>query len=149
MKTKTRNKKALVETLIKTASTDIPVNYKLYQKDGEWLVYDVVIEGVSLVSNYRSSYQAIVKKEGLDGLMLMMEKKLKELLAKIFSVDASAITDNTTPDTLENWDSLRHMNLVVSIEEEFGVELSDDQVVEILSYQLIKIVLQEHGVEFI
>lgn len=78
---KTRGKKALVETLIKTASTDIPVNYKLYQKDGAWLVYDVVIEGVSLVSNYRSSYQTIVKKEGLDGLMLMMEEKLKELEA--------------------------------------------------------------------
>ena len=78
---KTRGKKALVETLIKTASTDIPVNYKLYQKDGAWLVYDVVIEGVSLVSNYRSSYHTIVKKEGLDGLMLKMEEKLKELEA--------------------------------------------------------------------
>ena len=81
--------------------------------------------------------------------MQFQEKKLKELLAKIFSVDASAITDNTTPDTLENWDSLRHMNLVVALEEEFDVELTDDQVVEILSYQLIKIVLQEHGIEFI
>ena len=81
--------------------------------------------------------------------MQFQEMKLKELLAKIFSVDASTITDNTTPDTLENWDSLRHMNLVVALEEEFGVELSDDQVVEILSYQLIKIVLQEHGIEFI
>jgi acyl carrier protein len=81
--------------------------------------------------------------------MQFQEKKLKELLAKIFSVDASTITDNTTPDTLEDWDSLRHMNLVVALEEEFGVELSDDQVVEILSYQLIKIVLQEHGIEFI
>ena len=81
--------------------------------------------------------------------MQFQEMKLKELLAKIFSVDASTITDNTTPDTLEDWDSLRHMNLVVALEEEFGVELSDDQVVEILSYQLIKIVLQEHGIEFI
>ena len=78
---KTRGKKALVETLIKTASADIPVNYKPYQKDGAWLVYDVVIEGVSLVSNYRSSYHTIVKKEGLDGLMLKMEEKLKELEA--------------------------------------------------------------------
>ena len=78
---KTHDKKALVETLIKTASADIPVNYRLYQKDGEWLVYDVVIEGVSLVSNYRSSYHAIIGKEGLDGLMLKMQEKLKELEA--------------------------------------------------------------------
>jgi acyl carrier protein len=41
------------------------------------------------------------------------------------------------------------MSLVLALEEEFGVELTDDQVVEILSFKLIKIVLQEHGVEFI
>ena len=81
--------------------------------------------------------------------MQFQEQKLKGVLAKIFNVDVSMITNDATPDTIENWDSLRHMNLVVSLEEEFGVELSDDQVVEILSYQLIKIVLQEHGIEFI
>ncbi|MGB5438476.1 MAG: ABC transporter substrate-binding protein [Gammaproteobacteria bacterium] len=76
---KAKGKKALVETLIKTASADIPVNYKLYNKGGDWLVYDVIIEGVSLISNYRSSYQTIVKKEGFDGLMSKMKEKLKEL----------------------------------------------------------------------
>ena len=81
--------------------------------------------------------------------MQFQEQKLKGVLAKIFNVDVSMITNDATPDTIENWDSLRHMNLVVSLEEEFGVELSDDQVVETLSYQLIKIVLQEHGIEFI
>ena len=75
---KAEGKKALVETLIKTASADIPVHYKLYKKNSEWLVYDVIIEGVSLISNYRSSYQTIVKKEGFDGLMSKMKEKLKE-----------------------------------------------------------------------
>ena len=76
---KAEGKKALVETLIKTASADIPVHYKLYRKNGDWQVYDVIIEGVSLISNYRSSYQTIVKKEGFDGLMSKMKEKLKEL----------------------------------------------------------------------
>ncbi len=76
---KAEGKKALVETLIKTASADIPVNYKLYRKGNDWLVYDVIIEGVSLISNYRSSYQTIVKKEGFDGLMSKMKEKIKEL----------------------------------------------------------------------
>ena len=76
---KAEGKKAVVETLIKTASADIPVNYKLYKKNHDWLVYDVIIEGVSLISNYRSSYQTIVKKEGFDGLMSKMKEKLKEL----------------------------------------------------------------------
>ena len=77
---KVKGKKAVVETLILTASADIPINYKVYQKkNGEWWVYDVIIEGISLISNYRSSYQEIVKKEGLDGLIAKMKNKIKEL----------------------------------------------------------------------
>ena len=79
---KVKGRKALVETVIKTASADIPLNYKMYSKDGNWLVYDVIIEGVSLISNYRSSYQTIVKKEGFDGLMAKMKAKIKELDAQ-------------------------------------------------------------------
>ena len=41
---KVEGQKAEVETLIKTASVDIPIRYKLYNKGGAWLVYDVVIE---------------------------------------------------------------------------------------------------------
>jgi phospholipid transport system substrate-binding protein len=78
---KVKGRKALVETMIKTASADIPLNYKMYSKDGNWLVYDVIIEGVSLISNYRSSYQTIVKKEGFDGLMAKMKAKIEELKA--------------------------------------------------------------------
>ena len=77
---KVKGKKAVVETLILTASADIPINYKVYQKkNGEWWVYDVIIEGISLISNYRSSYQEIVKKEGFDGLIAKMKNKIKEL----------------------------------------------------------------------
>jgi phospholipid transport system substrate-binding protein len=62
-------KRAVVETVIKTESTEIPVNYKLKNNDGEWFTYDVVIEGVSLVNNYRSTFAAIVKNDGMDGLL--------------------------------------------------------------------------------
>ena len=76
---KVKGRKAVVETLIITSSADIPVNYKVYQKGDQWLVYDVIIEGVSLISNYRSSYQEIVKKEGFDGLLTKMQEKIDEL----------------------------------------------------------------------
>jgi phospholipid transport system substrate-binding protein len=76
---KKNGRKAVVNTLIITSSAEIPVNYKVYQKDGTWLVYDVIIEGVSLISNYRSSYQEIVKKDGFDGLLAKMEEKIREL----------------------------------------------------------------------
>jgi acyl carrier protein len=81
--------------------------------------------------------------------MQFQEQKLKQVLSRIFSVSLDMITDNASPDTIENWDSVRHMNLVLALEEEFDFEFTDDQVVEILSYKLIKIVLKEHGVEFI
>jgi acyl carrier protein len=73
------------------------------------------------------------------------ETKLKNMMAKVFGVPVEAITDDASPDSVEKWDSLRHMNLVLALEEEFGIELTDDQVVEILSYPLIKIILGEHG----
>jgi len=76
---KVSGRKAVVETQVITTSADIPINYKLYRKGDQWLVYDVIIEGVSLISNYRSSYQEIVKKEGFDGLLAKMQAKIDEL----------------------------------------------------------------------
>lgn len=76
---KVDGKKAVVETIIITTSADIPVNYRVYQKGSQWLIYDVIIEGVSLISNYRSSYQEIMKNEGFDGLLTKMQAKIDEL----------------------------------------------------------------------
>ena len=76
---KTTKNRAVVDTLILTSSTEIPVSYRLYLKDGQWLVYDVTVEGVSLISNYRTSYQEIVKNEGFSGLLARMQEKVKEL----------------------------------------------------------------------
>ncbi len=89
---KVKGRKAIVETLIIAASADIPVDYKLYKKDDDWLVYDVIIEGVSLVSNYRSSYQEIVKKEGFDGLLAKMQEKIDELKSEPATEPADTAT---------------------------------------------------------
>ncbi|MBA1333000.1 toluene tolerance protein, partial [Candidatus Endoriftia persephone str. Guaymas] len=42
-----------------------------------WLAYDVVIEGVSIVRNYRSSFASLVKKQGIDGLLANLESKVQ------------------------------------------------------------------------
>ena len=73
-----RGDKAVVETVIDTGTTEIPVNYKLRNNDGEWYAYDIVIEGVSLVANYRSTFAAIVKNEGMDGLLLDIQRRIKK-----------------------------------------------------------------------
>ncbi len=74
-----RGDKAMVDTQVVTEKQKIPINYKMVQKDGDWVIYDVVIEEVSLVSNYRNSYDEIVRKEGYEGLFSRMEKKIEEL----------------------------------------------------------------------
>ncbi|NIO17241.1 MAG: ABC transporter substrate-binding protein [Deltaproteobacteria bacterium] len=76
---KVRDDRAIVETIIVTKTADIPIRYKLVMKGDEWLVYDVVIEEVSLIRNYRSSYREIVMKDGIEGLLARMEEKVKEM----------------------------------------------------------------------
>ncbi len=76
---KKRGKKFLVRTVIINDGIDIPIDYKMHRSENEWRIYDVQIEGVSMVRNYRDSYRKIVRREGLDGLMIRMEKKIRVL----------------------------------------------------------------------
>ncbi|MCD6527578.1 MAG: ABC transporter substrate-binding protein [Desulfuromonas sp.] len=76
---KIRKNRAVVDTFIHTASVDIPISYKLLPHDRDWLVYDVVIEEVSLIRNYRSSYATILRKKGMTGLLEEMQQKLEHL----------------------------------------------------------------------
>ena len=69
---------ARVDTEIVTTDKRIPITYRLLNRKGQWKAYDVIIEGVSLVQNFRTSYQAIVRKEGIDGLLEQMAAKTGE-----------------------------------------------------------------------
>jgi len=71
--------RAEVETLIITGSAEIPISYKLVDRQGQWLVYDVIVEKVSLVRNYRGTYTEIARKEGMEGLFEQMRNKIGEL----------------------------------------------------------------------
>jgi phospholipid transport system substrate-binding protein len=75
METDTR---AMVYTQILAKSGNIPINYRVAKKGDQWLVYDVIIEEVSLISNYRSSYEEIIKKDGIEGLLSQMAQKVKD-----------------------------------------------------------------------
>ena len=55
----------------------IRVNYALSKNSGKWLVFDIVIEGVSLVTNYRSQFSSVIKKNGMDTLIKRLAKKNK------------------------------------------------------------------------
>lgn len=72
-----------------------------------------------------------------------MEKRVKEVMSKIFNVDVNKVGDDASPDTIEDWDSLHHMNLILALEDEFKVVFSDEQINEMLNFKLILVVLQE------
>ena len=71
-----------------------------------------------------------------------IEERIKNVMAAVFEVPAEQINDDSSPDSIESWDSLRHMNMVVALEEEFGVEFTDDEIVEMMNYLLIKKILK-------
>lgn len=68
-----------VYTEIISKGKAIPVNYSLRKIDGSWMVYDVNIEGVSLVRNYMTQFNKIIKKNKFSGLMEKLNRKLESL----------------------------------------------------------------------
>ena len=75
---KTKGDRAVVDTVIVAKNGDIPVSYKLKLTYDEWFIYDVIIENVSMVSNYRNLYAAIIKTSGINGLLYELENDLKK-----------------------------------------------------------------------
>ncbi len=67
---------AEVRTKVVTASKEIPISYRVILKDGTWKVYDVVIENVSLVQNYRTQFNDILAKNTPEQLLEILRKKV-------------------------------------------------------------------------
>ena len=63
--------------------------------------------------------------------------RIINVMSSVFGVSIDDIDDTTSPDTLESWDSLKHMNLIIALEEEFLVDLSDEDIIEMINYKLI------------
>ncbi len=69
--------------------------------------------------------------------------KLKEVLSAVFEVSVESISDDSSSDTIENWDSLRHLNLIIALEEEFNVVIPDEEVGNMVNFKLIELVLND------
>jgi len=63
-------------------SAGIPMQYSFYNRDNVWKVYDVTIDGISLVTNYRSTYSEKIKNQGLDGLIADLAKMPSDPVAQ-------------------------------------------------------------------
>ncbi len=76
-----------------------------------------------------------------------MENKLEVLMADLFKMQKEHISDSLTMKDLAVWDSLKHMELIVSIEQTFQIELTFDEIVAMTSVKEIKRVLKEKGLD--
>jgi len=74
-------------------------------------------------------------------------EQLKKIIVDLFRVREEEITDDLSMENTENWDSLKHMELVVAIEGTFGVQLTVDEIVSMVNMNKIKQILSSKGVK--
>jgi len=74
-----KGKYALVKTKVVRKASTIAVDYKLINGGGVWKIYDFVIEGVSMIRNYRSQFSKIIRKDSYEGLVRKLTDKVNEL----------------------------------------------------------------------
>lgn len=66
-----------------------------------------------------------------------LNDKITTVMSAVLAIPDTEINENTSPESVEHWDSLKHMNLVVALEEEFDIEFDDDEIMEMNSYPTI------------
>jgi acyl carrier protein len=76
-----------------------------------------------------------------------VEQKIITILAQVMNMSPEQIDSTSSPDTIGVWDSLKHMNLVMAIEEEFDMQFSEDQIMaELLSVRQIVDAIAAHEI---
>jgi acyl carrier protein len=78
--------------------------------------------------------------------MQQVDAKVENVLSEVLQMPVTAITDDLTMKDVDAWDSLKHMELIVALEQSFDIQLSFDEIVAMQSVSQIKRVLRERGV---
>ncbi len=73
-----------------------------------------------------------------------MEDRIKKVIADVLLLEVDQIDDNASPETVDTWDSMNQMNIVMALEEEFEIQISDDDVIEMLNIKLINSIISEY-----
>jgi acyl carrier protein len=69
--------------------------------------------------------------------------KIKQVMSAVFEIPLESITDDASSDNIENWDSLRHLNLILALEEEFAISIPDEEVGNLVNYKLIELIIMD------
>ena len=76
-----------------------------------------------------------------------MHDKVRKIFSQILGIPQDQINGETSPDTVATWDSLKHLNLVAALVEEFGVQFNDMEVVDCTTPSMAEEILKMKGVE--
>ena len=71
--------------------------------------------------------------------------RILEILSNVFEVDITSLNEDSSIDNIENWDSIRHLNLILALEEEFKISIPDEEVGDLVNFKLIELIINEQS----
>lgn len=75
--------------------------------------------------------------------MEQIDVKIQQIMADIFNISVNEITEDSSQDTIDAWDSLKHLDLVVALEEEFGISIPVEEIGTMVSFKIISFIVRE------
>lgn len=72
-----------------------------------------------------------------------IDERIKDVMSGVFGVEADTLNEESSQDNVEGWDSIKHLDLIVSLEEEFGVSIPIEEVGNLTNFKYIKLTLEE------
>ena len=73
----------------------------------------------------------------------IIPKKLKSVMVSVFNIKQREINEKSSTDNIKSWDSLKHINLVVALEDEFKVKFSHKEFGEMINFKIINLILSQ------
>jgi acyl carrier protein len=72
-----------------------------------------------------------------------IELAIQEIMAIVFEMSKDSITSESSQDSIRNWDSVKHLDLIISLEEEFEITFPVEEIGHLVSFKIIKIIIEE------
>ena len=72
-----------------------------------------------------------------------LKERIFKVMATVFETEVAALNENSSTDTIEAWDSIKHLTLILALEEEFAISFPDELVGEMVNFKLIEITIYE------
>ena len=72
-----------------------------------------------------------------------IDERIKDVMSAVFGVDVDTINEDSSQDNIEGWESIRTLDLIVALEEEFGVTIPLEEVGNMTNFKYIKLIIDE------